>query len=111
MEGRDIEKVVQGRVHGNDVCAGFERDWVELLELNETLAAPGTKETLDTLVQQMRKGDIQVFRGNYIGVNPADPDDTIDLSQGYEECRTCSCPGFRWILRDVIEISRDEVNS
>ncbi len=108
MEGRDIERVVKGSIHGNDVCAGFDRDWVELLELNDTLAAPGTEEELDAAIRGIEKGDIRIFQGDYIGVNPKDPDDIIDLRNGYTECEYSSYPSFHWVLRDVIEIARGE---
>ena len=33
-----IETVVPGKVHGTDMSAGFERGWVEMLELNRVIA-------------------------------------------------------------------------
>ena len=107
LDGRRIERAVSGRVHGNDVCAGFDRGWVELVELNTTAAAPGTQEKLDETIQGIIKGSVQVFQGDYIGVNPEDPTDVIDLREGYTECETSSYPTFRWILKDVISFGED----
>ena len=107
LEGRRIEHVVRGSVHGNDICAGFDRGWVEILEPNTTLIAPGTQEKLEETVQEIIRENIQIFRGDYIGVNPENAADTIDLRAGYTECSTSSCPTFRWVLQDVIEIGRD----
>ena len=107
LEGRDIERALQGSVHGNDVCAGLKQDWVELMELNPTLIAPGTQEKLAEVTEGIIKGSLPIFQGEYTGVNPDDESDVIDLRNGYTECATSSCPTFRWILRDVIEIETE----
>ncbi len=107
LEGREIERAIPGNVHGNDVCAGLEQDWVELMELNPTLAAPGTQEKLEEVAEGIIRGSIPIFQGDYTGVNPNDENDVIDLINGYTECATSSCPTFRWVLRDVIEIATD----
>ena len=107
LEGRDIERALQGSVHGNDVCAGLKQGWVELMDLNPTLAAPGTQEKLAEVTEGIIRGSLPIFQGEYTGVNPEDPTDVIDLKNGYTECAASSCPTFRWILRDVIEIETD----
>ena len=107
LEGRDIERALPGSVHGNDVCAGLKQDWVELMELNPTLIAPGTQEKLAEVTEGIIKGSLPIFQGEYTGVNPDDESDVIDLKNGYTECSTSSCPTFRWILRDVIEIETE----
>ncbi len=105
MNGQVIEQAVKGNVHGNDISAGFEQDWVEMIELNTHLAGPGTEEKMNQAIEEFRRGKKKdVFRGNYTGVNPDDPNDTIDLSQGYEEHRTSSNPSFRYVLKDCIII-------
>ena len=105
MNHRNIEKSVAGNVHGtNDISAGFDRGWTEVLELNTTITAAGTREKIDRTVENLQKGRIQVFQGNYIGVNPADPTDTIDLTGGYRENEDTSYPTFHYILRDYITI-------
>ena len=105
MARKSIEKVVSGRVHGTDVSAGFEKGWVELVDLNQQVAAPGTQEAVDAAIEQFKrgKGDF-VFKGDYVGVNPDDPSDTYDLREGYVENATTSFPTFHYILQDVISV-------
>ena len=52
----------------------------------------------------MKKGKLQIFKGDYIGVNYEDESDIFDLSQGFEENRDSSSPAFKYILKDFIEI-------
>ena len=107
MAHKSIEKVVSGRVHGTDVSAGFEKGWVELVDLNQQVAAPGTQEAVDAAIEQFRrgKGDF-VFKGDYVGVNHDNPGDTYDLREGYVENATTSYPTFRYILQDVISVEQ-----
>lgn len=105
MTHRSIEKVVSGRVHGTDVSAGFEKGWVEMVDLNQQLAAPGTQEAMDAAIAQFRGGKNDfVFKGDYTGVNPDDPSDTCDLREGYAENANTSFPTFHYLLSDVITI-------
>jgi len=102
MKDKVIEQTVQGHVHGNDISAGFDEDWVQMLELNTHLAAPGTEEKMNQAIEDFRRGKIDVFRGDYIGVDPDDPSDTIDLNQGFQENEHSSVPSFRYVLKDFI---------
>ena len=105
MARKSIEKVVSGRVHGTDVSAGFEKGWVEMVDINQQVAAPGTQKAMDAAIEQFKRGKVDfVFKGDYIGVNPNDPDDTCDLREGYVENATTSFPTFHYILRDVITV-------
>ena len=105
MKDKKIESVVDGRVHGLDVSAGFEKGWVEMVDLNQQVAAPGTQEAMDKAIEVFRRGDGSgVFRGDYIGVNPADAADTCDLRNGYAENANTSYPLFHYILKDIITI-------
>ena len=104
LQHQVIEKAVGGHVHGNDVSAGFAQDWVQLLELNDFAAAPGTQEKLNQVVKDFCRGRIDVFRGPYTGVNAANPKDTVDLNQGYTEHKNSSQPSFCYILKDVITV-------
>lgn len=104
LEGKKIEKVVNGRVRGNDVSAGLAEGWVEILPINNAVCANGTGSKVKNLIENMNKGDVEVFKGNYIGVNPNDEKDTYDLSKGYKECEKRSAPSFCYILKDAIEI-------
>ena len=105
LNHRNIEKSIAGNAHGtNDISAGFDRDWTEILELNSTIIADGTREKIGRIVEDMQKGRIQVFQGNYIGINPDNPADTIDLNSGFKENENTSYPTFHYILRDYITI-------
>lgn len=104
LSGKKIETCVKGNVNGNDVGAGFENDWVRMLDLNEFVAAKGTKERIEGLIRDFRQNRIQVFKGEYTGVNPDDPTDTIDLRDGFQENETSSAPTFHYILDDVITV-------
>ena len=104
LEGREIEKSISGAVFGNDMCAGFDQGWVELTELNRQLAPYGVEEKLNKAMDALRKGTLEVFKGNYTGVDPDDPGDTVDLSQGYRENANSSWPTFHYLLQDVITV-------
>lgn len=104
QQGKRIESYVEGNVNGNDIGCGFEQDWVQLLECNELLAAEGTEKRLEELIQGFKKGEIEVFAGEYTGVNPENPEDVIDLRQGYRENAFSSAPAFSYILQDVITV-------
>ena len=103
MRGKPIEDTVAGRVHaGNDMSAGFEDGWVEITKLNEQLLPEGTQAQVDKTIAAIKDGSLQVFLGNYTGVNPADPNDVIDLRKGFVENESSSIPSFRYILTDVV---------
>ena len=106
LDSMPIERVVEGTVHDQDMAAGFDRQWVELLELNQLIAAPGTEERIDQLTQAFQRNRVDVFRGDYLGVNPSDPSDTYDLNRGYTENEASSAPTFGYILEDVVTVER-----
>ena len=103
MESKPIEKTVDAKANGTDMSAGFEKGWVEMMELNSRVAAPGTQKKMDEAVRALKKNLIQVFKGDYIGTDPVDPDDTIDLNGGYIENEYSSLPTFHYILNDIIQ--------
>ena len=100
----NIAICVAGNVNGNDIGSGFKNDWVQMLEINEFIAPKGTQETVNELIGKFRQNKIQVFCGDYLGVDPYDPSDTIDLKDGYNENADSSAPSFHYILQDVITI-------
>ena len=80
---------------GNWVYADYG-DWgVRLVARNDGVAYR---------FETKKKGRIKVFSGNYTGVNPINPADTIDLNNGYIECQYTSNPSFGYILKDVITV-------
>lgn len=99
-----IEKYVSGNVHGNDVGAGFAQGWVQVLDVNGLIAAEGTQKAVDAAIERFKKNQISVFQGNYVGVNPFDDSDVIDLSNGFEENKNMSAPSFHYVLQGVIQI-------
>ncbi len=104
MNGKKIEDIADGNINGNDVWAGFDKDWIQILDINEIIAADGTKEKVDEVIRQFESNDFNVFQGDYIGVNPYDETDVIDLKKGYIENEKTSAPTFNYVLRDVITI-------
>lgn len=104
LKGRSIERSVKGTQHGRDMSAGFAENWVEMLELNNHIAVPGTQKQLNQAVEMFKRGKLSVFKGNYTGVDPDNPDDTIDLSKGYTENAKSSFPSFHYILQDCITV-------
>ena len=101
---RTIERTVRGKAFGRDMCGGFEEGWLEVTDLNTRLAAPGTQEQIAQVIELLRSGKKQVFKGNYTGVNPTDSADTIDLRQGYTENAKSSCASFRYILDKYVTL-------
>ena len=55
-----IEENVKGNVVGNDMGAGFEEGWVEMLELNELVAAKGTKAKMQEVINGFKIGRAHV---------------------------------------------------
>ncbi len=107
MMNKDIESVLEGhaRINGTDATAGFENGWVAMDDLNLQVAAFGTERAMDLAIDKFKRGFTdQVFKGDYIGVDPDDPIDTIDLKNGYTENENTSYPLFHYILKDVITI-------
>ena len=102
MKHEEIEEYVSGNVHGRDMSAGFSDDWVQMLELNRYVAAPGTEDKLNNVISSFKSGRIDVFKGNYTGVNVDDPNDVIDLRKGYAENADTSQPSFCYILKDYV---------
>jgi len=108
LRGKKIEDVAKAsRIFGNDSAGGFEENWVEMLELNTVTCAPGTKAEMDKVKQKLIRGEIQVFQGSYVGVNPFDPTDTYDLSNGFDENSHRSSPEFGYVLNDIITVLDD----
>ena len=104
LEGKRIEETIMGNVNGNDIGSGFENDWVQMLEINEFIVAEGTQERVMQLIERFQHKDLFVFKGEYTGVDPFDPEDTIDLQAGYKENEKCSAPSFHYVLKDVVMV-------
>ncbi|MCR4585814.1 MAG: BMP family ABC transporter substrate-binding protein [Lachnospiraceae bacterium] len=106
MSDKAIEDVVGGHIHGTDISAGFEKGWVEMFDLNEQVAAPGTGDAMNSAIEQFMRGNTDfVFKGNYVVIDPDDLSHTLDLRNGYAENAETSYPLFRYIIPDVITIT------
>ena len=88
----------------NDASAGFDRGWIEVMGINERLLAQGTTEAVEKAINQFKDKNLNVFSGNYIGINPLNPNDVWDLRTPFFECENRSAPSFCYVLRDVIEV-------
>ena len=105
IDNKPIEKTVAGTVHPNqDMSAGFKENWVEMTRLNTVVLPEGAQEQLKETIQNLRDGKVQVFRGDYTGVNPNDPKDTVDLRGGFTENKDSSVSSFHYILKDVVTV-------
>ena len=107
MDNKPIEEVVPGNVNGNDVWAGFDQGWLEMMELNDNVAPEGAKAEMNRVIEALKKGQIEVFKGSYIGENPDDPRIVTDLKWGYPENRSSSRPNFHYLLRDLITVETE----
>ena len=105
MDNKPIEKAVAGTVHPNhDMSAGFKENWVEMTRLNTALLPEGAQARIKATLDELKSGKRQVFKGNYTGVNPEDPKDTVDLRKGFTENKDSSVSSFHYILKDVITV-------
>jgi basic membrane protein A len=96
---------VAGNVHPNhDMSAGFKENWVEMTKLNTGILPEKAQDHLNETIQNLRDGKVQVFKGDYTGINPNDPKDTVDLRGGFTENKDSSVSSFHYILKDVITV-------
>lgn len=99
-----IEKHIKGSVHGSDASGGFKEGWVEMLELNPAIAPDGADKLIEDAISDMSSGSTHVFKGDYVGVDPNDPNDTYNLNDEYVENKERSAPTFHYVLKDVITV-------
>ncbi len=104
LNGKKIESRINGVINGQDAMAGLEEGWVRILDVNRAILPDNIDSIINKTVNELEKGTIQVFSGSFIGVNPDDENDTIDLSTPYIENEKTSSPTFRYILKDVIKV-------
>lgn len=110
LDGKNIESIESegstgAKTIGNDTQGGFDLGWVQMLPLNEPIAADGTAEMIEETEQEFVAGKRNIFQGDYHGADPDNPGDTIDLRGGYTENATASAPSFHYIL-DGIEVEK-----
>lgn len=103
-QGEPIESHVKGKVFVNDASGGLAEGWVRMFDLNSVAASPGMEELIADTVTGLKQGRIQIFQGDYTGVDPENPSDTCDLNKAYVEHAQRSAPSFHYVLRDVITV-------
>lgn len=64
-----IEKVMAGESFGNDLCFTMAENAVELTELNPHVAAEGTIEKVQEVLEKLASGELQVFDTSTFTVN------------------------------------------
>lgn len=106
IANKEIESAMNGRIWDNDVCGGFVDGWVELLQLNDQIVAEGTEEKVVEVIRKLKSKKIDVFSGDYVGVNPENPDDRLDLRTAFKENEKRSAPSFNYILENVVTIEK-----
>lgn len=104
IKGKKIENFVKGTIFGNDATGGFDNGWCEILGLNKLICAQGTDEIVETTLHQLNSKNFMVFKGDYIGVNPFDSNDTYNLQKPFAENASQSAPAFNYVLKDIITI-------
>lgn len=109
LNNKIIEKTVTGHVHLNDVGAGFESNWVQLLEMNSLLVSSEIEVQAEKMIQAFKKGKVSVFVGDYVGVNPFDEEDVYDLRKEFKENSVSSAPKFCYVLKDVVTVEEDSL--
>lgn len=109
LKNKSIEKSVKGHIHQNDIGAGFESNWVQLLEMNSLLVTTEIEKQAEKAIQAFKKGKVSVFVGDYVGVNPFDEEDVYDLRKEFKENSVSSAPKFCYVLKDVIVVEEDSL--
>ncbi|MFV0527283.1 MAG: BMP family ABC transporter substrate-binding protein [Lachnospiraceae bacterium] len=97
-----VQQVIDGAAIPTDWCEGFSADGssdaVYLSPLNTDIAAEGTQEAIDSALEQIRSGELQVFAGPLEGVSP--DGETIEVAEGdyYPEQEESSAPSWAYVI-------------
>ena len=86
------------------MSSGFKENWVEMTKLNTAILPEGAQDRLKAVIEDLKNGKRQVFKGDYTGLNPDNPKDTVDLRGGFTENKDSSVSSFHYILKDVITV-------
>lgn len=101
-----VQAVMDGTEIAVDEWAGFDKGWVAMTELNTAIAAEGTQEKMDEVIAAFKDGSLKstdVFKGPYTATDPY-TNETIDLTEGYDENATQSAPAYSYVINDIITI-------
>ena len=93
--------LLQGKPIDQDWCGSYADNACDLSNLNEAIAAPGTKEAIETAAKGLNNGSVQVFAGPLHGVD-ADGNE-LNLAEGefYTENGESSAPSFVYITDGI----------
>ena len=101
-----VQAVMDGTELPVDQHAGFDEGWVAMTPLNTAIAAEGTQEKIDEVEASFKDHSLKatdVFKGPYTATNPY-TNETIDLTDGFDENATQSAPAFGYVINDIITI-------
>ena len=104
LHDKKIEECIDGKTYGQDAMAGLEKGWVRILDINSAIVPSETNQIVKNTIKGLENGTINVFSGDFTGVNPNNPGDKIDLHIPYAENETSSSPTFCYVLDDVITV-------
>ncbi|MCR5084906.1 MAG: BMP family ABC transporter substrate-binding protein [Succinivibrionaceae bacterium] len=100
-----IESSVPGRAFGQDMVGGFRGGWLQILDLNPAQAPRGARERIATLVEEFSNNEMpRIFYGNYLGVDPDNPRDSMDMRHAFRECSRQATPSFHYLLSWVMNV-------
>lgn len=89
-----IEKTMAGESFEADWSQGFNEGSVALTELNEAVAAEGTQEKLDEVIELLKAGELHVFDTTTFTVNGEVPENEHIYDGYFHESETASAPYF-----------------
>lgn len=104
LNDKTIEQSIRGNVNGNDLGAGFEETGWKCSNSMNSPVPQAHQEKLREVIEQLEKGKIEVFQGDYTGTDPDNPQDVCDLRKAYKENDKSSAPTFHYVLDDVITV-------
>jgi len=87
-----------------DWCKGFNEGAVALTELNEAIAAEGTAEKLDEVINAMKAGELHVFDASTFTVNGEAPVSDHIYDGYFHESETGSAPYFDLRIDGIEEL-------
>ncbi|MCI8477778.1 MAG: BMP family ABC transporter substrate-binding protein [Oscillospiraceae bacterium] len=105
-----VQSMIDGTAIPTDFTAGYKDGSVVLTDLNEAIAAPGTKEALETAEAAIVDGSLEVFQGPMKGSaydSNGNVSDTLELSEteAFQESDVAggknSAPSFCYVIEGI----------
>lgn len=100
-----LDCLCKGEAIAQDWCGTYAEKACYLSDLNEAIAAEGTKEAIEAAAAGLADGSVQVFSGPLYGVD-ADGNE-LNLAEGefYEENKDSSSPSFAYVVDGITVLS------